>query len=58
MQNDQQLAQIPVIMVSAVEEEEDVRKCMAMGAVDYITKPFDVEVLQDRVRSNLKKAPR
>ncbi|MDA9981676.1 response regulator [Gammaproteobacteria bacterium] len=58
MQNDQQLAQIPVIMVSAVEEEEDVRKCMAMGAVDYITKPFDVEVLQGRVRSNLKKAPR
>ena len=56
MQSDQQLAQIPVIMVSAVEEEKDVRKCMAMGAVDYITKPFDVDVLQDRVSNNLKKA--
>jgi len=29
---------------------------MAMGAVDYITKPFDVDVLQDRVSNNLKKA--
>ena len=56
MQSDQQLAQIPVIMVSAVEEEEDVRRCIAMGAVDYITKPFDVDVLQDRVSNNLKKA--
>jgi CheY-like chemotaxis protein len=56
MQDDQQLAKIPVIMVSAVEEEEDVRKCMAMGAVDYITKPFDVDALRDRVSNNLEKA--
>ena len=53
MQNDQQLAGIPVIMVSAVDEQEDVQKCMAMGAVDYINKPFDPEMMMERVRSQL-----
>ena len=56
MQSDHGLAKIPVIMVSAVDEQEDVQKCLTMGAVDYITKPFDAEVLKVRVRSNLGKA--
>lgn len=56
MQSDQRLAKIPVIMVSAVDEQEDVDKCFAIGAADYINKPFDVETLMSRVRSNLKKA--
>ena len=56
MQSDHGLAKIPVIMVSAVDEQEDVQKCLTMGAVDYITKPFDTEVLKVRVRSNLEKA--
>lgn len=56
MQSDQQLEKIPVIMVSAVDEEEDVRRCLAMGAVDYITKPFDIEVLQDRISTHLQNA--
>jgi PleD family two-component response regulator len=53
MQSDQKLKKIPVIMVSAVEEQEDVDRCLEMGAVDYISKPFDKEVLKDRVRTNL-----
>jgi len=56
MQIDQRLSKIPVIMVSAVEEQEDVEKCLAMGAVDYIAKPFDSETLKNRVRSNLENA--
>lgn len=56
MQSDERLADIPVIMVSAVEEDDDVQKCLAMGAVDYITKPFDPDMLSDRVRHNLEKA--
>ena len=56
MQSDQGLAKIPVIMVSAVDEQEDVQKCLTMGAVDYITKPFDTEVLKVCVRSNLERA--
>ncbi len=56
MQSDQRLAKIPVIMVSAVDEQEDVEKCLMMGAVDYISKPFDAETLKNSVRSNLEKA--
>ena len=40
------------------DEEEDVRRCLAMGAVDYITKPFDIEVLQDRISTHLQNASR
>jgi PleD family two-component response regulator len=53
MQSDDQLRKIPVIMVSAVEEQEDVDRCLEMGAVDYISKPFDAEALKDRVRASL-----
>lgn len=56
IQNDPRLAATPVIMVSAVDEEDDVQKCLAMGAVDYVTKPFDTEALKDRVRTHLEKA--
>lgn len=49
MQADQRLAAIPVIMVSAVDESEEVQRCLEMGAVDYITKPVDAETLKDRV---------
>jgi len=50
MQSDQQLARIPVIMVSAVEEKEAVERCLAIGAVDYLTKPVGTETLNDCVR--------
>ncbi len=53
MQSDQQLARIPVIMVSAVEEKEAVERCLKIGAVDYITKPVGAETLNDRVRRAL-----
>lgn len=53
MKSDQKTGDIPVIMVTAVEEKEDVNKCLSIGAVDYITKPFDPVVLTERVRSCL-----
>lgn len=53
MQSDQQLARIPVIMVSAVEEKEAVERCLKIGAVDYIAKPVGAETLNDRVRRAL-----
>ena len=56
MKSDQLLSNIPVIVVSAVDEREDVEKCLALGAVDYIAKSFDAETLRKRVRSNLEKA--
>ncbi len=53
MKGDPHLKNIPVIMVSAIEEQEDVDRCLSMGAADYITKPFDVEFLKGRVKTHL-----
>jgi len=40
---------IPVIMISAIEEMDSVMKCMEIGADDYLTKPFDPEMLKAAV---------
>jgi CheY-like chemotaxis protein len=36
---------IPVVMVTANQDEEAARLTLAMGAFDYVRKPFDVDVL-------------
>ena len=44
-------SQIPIIMLSALGDEEDKVKCLELGADDYITKPFGINELIARVRS-------
>jgi adenylate cyclase len=46
---------IPVIMISAVEEIDSVVKCIEMGAADYLTKPFNPVLLKARVDASLEK---
>ena len=48
-------AHIPVIMVSAKNEEISKVKCLNMGADDYIAKPFGVLELIARIKANLRK---
>ncbi|MGQ9866637.1 MAG: response regulator [Pseudanabaenaceae cyanobacterium] len=57
IKTDEELRNIPVIMISAMEEIESVMKCMEMGAEDYLTKPFDPVLLQAAIARCLKKAP-
>ena len=40
---------IPIIMVSSVDETESILKCLQQGADDYITKPFEPDILKARV---------
>ena len=42
---------IPVIMISALDEEEKVIQCIEIGAEDYLTKPFNVVLLRARINS-------
>jgi len=49
LKNDVKLQHIPVIMISAIEEMDSVMKCMEIGADDYLTKPFDPELLKAAV---------
>lgn len=44
---------IPVIFVTAMEADGDEEKGLAMGAVDYITKPIKPAILQARVRAHV-----
>ena len=53
MQRDPVMAEIPVIMTSALDEIEGVVRCIEQGAVDYLTKPFDPVLLQARIAATL-----
>ena len=47
---------IPIIMLSAKDEEIDKILGLELGADDYITKPFSVRELMERIKANLRKA--
>ncbi|MBF0299247.1 MAG: response regulator [Oligoflexia bacterium] len=47
------LQSIPVIIVSAISEIESVRNAMALGAVNYIIKPFRTNILLQKIRKTL-----
>jgi sigma-B regulation protein RsbU (phosphoserine phosphatase) len=49
------LHNIPVIMISALNEIESVVRCIELGAVDYLSKPFDPVLLKARVGASLEK---
>ena len=46
---------VPVILLTALDETEDVVRGLAMGADDYLTKPFDVRELDARVQAILRR---
>ena len=47
---------MPILMISAKDEEIDKILGLELGADDYITKPFSVRELMARVKANLRKA--
>lgn len=50
---DHQLASIPVIFITALADAEDETRGLHLGAVDYITKPFNEAVVRARVKTHL-----
>lgn len=51
-----QTLNIPILMLSAKDEEIDKILGLELGADDYITKPFSIRELMARVKANLRKA--
>ena len=45
---------IPVIVISGEDSESYVRKAYEMGVSDYISRPFDVKVVYQRVINTIK----
>ncbi len=52
---DGELASIPVMMLTAKGEEEDIVCGLEAGAADYVTKPFSNKVLVARVKALLRR---
>jgi len=46
---------VPVVLLTALDDTEDVVRGLAMGADDYLTKPFDVRELDARVQAILRR---
>jgi diguanylate cyclase (GGDEF)-like protein len=53
LKQDSTTAAIPVIFVSAMDEEEDETRGLELGAIDYITKPLKAPIVRARVRNHL-----
>ena len=54
LKDDTALCTIPVIFLTASDDNEDRVKGLDLGAVDYVTKPFDSFELRARVRATLR----
>ena len=54
MNRDKWIEDIPVIMISSEESETYVKKAYEMGAMDYINRPFDAQVVYRRVFNTIK----
>ncbi|MET0445363.1 MAG: adenylate/guanylate cyclase domain-containing protein [Pseudorhodoplanes sp.] len=46
-------AEIPVIMISALDEMDSIVRCIEAGAVDYLPKPFAPALLRARIRASI-----
>lgn len=55
MKNDAVLREVPVIMLSALDEENGIARCIEMGAEDYLSKPFNPVFLRARIGACLEK---
>ena len=55
IKSDIHINQIPVIMVTALGQEENIVKGLESGADDYITKPFSFKILYARIKSVLRR---
>lgn len=55
MKSDPVLAEVPVIMISALDQVTGIARCIEAGAEDYLSKPFDPMLLRARVVAALAK---
>lgn len=53
VRKDSRFAELPVIMITARTQDDDVERGFALGATDYVTKPFSLKDLMAKVASIL-----
>jgi len=55
LRSTERTAKVPVIMVTARDEDADIVAGLEVGADDYVTKPFSARILSARVRAVLRR---
>lgn len=53
MNREHWLDNIPVIMISADDSDENIRRAFDLGVTDYICRPFDAKVVEWRIRNTI-----
>jgi DNA-binding response OmpR family regulator len=54
MKKNATLSKVPVIVFSTLGDEQDVKKAMELGAVDYVNKSFhDLESLKQKINAHI-----
>ena len=54
LKNDIETCHIPVILLSSLSDRADIIKGLNVGADDYITKPFDMNILESKIKVIIK----
>ena len=55
LKDDEEMRHLPVIVISAVDDIQNVVRCIEMGADDYLVKPFNLLMLTARINACLEK---
>ena len=45
---------IKIIILSAKTKDKDILECIRLGADDFMTKPFSLEVLEEKIKALLR----
>ena len=53
LKDNPETAAFPVIFLSALTEADEKQKDLKLGAVDFLTKPFNPSVMQDKVKQHI-----
>lgn len=56
MKASDRLREVPVVMISALDELDGVARCIEHGAEDYLFKPFEPVLLRARISATLERA--
>lgn len=54
LKEDPILNHIPVILLSAITDSDSKAKGFTLGAVDYVTKPFEIVEVKERVKTQIR----
>ncbi|WP_306591178.1 hybrid sensor histidine kinase/response regulator [Geothrix sp. 21YS21S-4] len=55
IRDDERLKRIPVVMLSALHEQDTIVKCIQLGAQDYLPKPINQQLLKARIKACLER---